>query len=417
MGTKLNRIEQEFVLNTLIDENIPFQLHAKTADYEAFLKSYDEKTMIFHLLSESVLQEGEDVRFYFLFQNNMHSFGGHIRGIDGNRVHITFPSGIYKALQRKHERIKDPTGISASFLLKGKSIELDFPKTDSYAIVEKPLTSMKFDESSISNLMGEFRRRMKDLASQSRLVMFREREPSGFEETLLFKSAKVLWIPSTQEPFPIEDPFPDRRLITRDQLDEVVIQGDDEQIITSININELLHRKYESGIYSEIYCPILYHQYLIGYVHIQNKVEKREKLGIGLVEYAFQFSKVLCYSLQANGYFSQVKAKEKKYETGIIDISASGLLFTHPEQELTRELLVHTDITLNLQVKQRSMSIGCRVTRKFTDRDRLYIGLQFLDILPEDFRFLYETIYNRPLDEELESQWEGGIEPPELQLN
>ena len=227
MGKKLSRIEQEFVLNSVIDQNIPFRLHRKREHLEAFLKSYDDKTMTFKTISEAVPEMGEEIRFYFFFQNNMHSFDARMSRIEGNTAIIAFPSGIYKALQRKHERIKNPEDITASFLLKGKSIELDFPKTDSFAVVEKPQVSMQFDESSIEKLMSDFRKKMTGIVSHNRIVIFRDREPEGFEETLLCRSAKVLWIPSTLEPFPNEDPFPEGRLMTRSQLDEIVIQGED----------------------------------------------------------------------------------------------------------------------------------------------------------------------------------------------
>ena len=417
MGTKLNRIEQEFVLNSVIDGNTPFRLHRKQRNLEAFLKSYDDKIMSFKMISEETPEKGEEIRFYFFFQNNMHSFDSRVSAVEGNSIHVILPSGIYKALQRKHERIRSPRGISASFLLKGKSIELDFPKTDSYAVVEKPQVSMKFEESSIAKMIAEFRRRMQSMISSSEIVIFRDREPAGFEEALLFKTAKVLWIPSTRDTFPVDDPFPDGRIITKEQLDEIVVQGDDEQIISSANIDDLLEKKLANGILSEIFSPMLYHQYLVGYIHLANDTEKSEKLGVGMVEYAYQFAKVLCYSLEINNYFKPSKVSERRYDAGIIDISASGLLFTHPAKELTRDLLVHTDIALNLQLGDRSMAVGSRVIRKFSDRDHLYIALQFLDIKPEDFRLLYETIYGERLDEAAEDHWEGGIPPPELRLD
>jgi hypothetical protein len=416
MGTKLNRIEQEFILNTIIDQKIPLKLHTNRCDFEALIESYDDKKIIIEITSDSLPREGEDIRFFFFFQNNMHSFNAEINKIDDKKATIIKPEGIYKALQRKHERVRNPEDITASFVLKGKSIELDFPKMNNFVVVEKPQLSMQFDQSSISKLMLEFRKKFKPLVSDNKIVILKDRGPSGFEENLLYKSSKSLWIPSTQSDFPIEDPFPDGRIVTRDLLDEYVVEGEGDDIITSLSIKRIISEKYKNGIFSELYCPILYHQYLVGYIYLVNTKDKKEKIGFGLVEYVHQFAKVLCYSLEVNGYFKPTKISEKKYDTGIIDISASGLMFTHPAKELSRELLIHTDIDLNLRVKQRNMVVGSRVTRKFMDLNRLYIGLQFLDITPEDYRFLYETIYGKPFVEEYDNQWEGGIPPPTLNL-
>jgi hypothetical protein len=53
---------------------------------------------------------------------------------------------------------------------------------------------------------------------------------------------------------------------------------------------------------------------------------------------------------------------------------------------------------IELTIQQRRMRIQARVMRKMSDEDLVYVALRFLDLKPEDFRFLYETLYGRPFD-------------------
>ena len=93
------------------------------------------------------------------------------------------------------------------------------------------------------------------------------------------------------------------------------------------------------------------------------------------------------------------------------------MLFAHSRQDLSKDLLVHTDISLHLTAKGRKIHVGARIIRKFKDTDWLYVGLQFMEIAPEDFRFLFELIYGKPFQDEYEDRWEGGIPPPALTLD
>ena len=78
--------------------------------------------------------------------------------------------------------------------------------------------------------------------------------------------------------------------------------------------------------------------------------------------------------------------------------------------------MLYTDLQLSITIGPRSMKIGGRVMRKFADRANSYFGLVFLDIKPEDFRFLYDSVYGKPFDPDEDEKWEGGAEPPKLEF-
>jgi hypothetical protein len=160
----------------------------------------------------------------------------------------------------------------------------------------------------------------------------------------------------------------------------------------------------------------LYELYLVGYVYMCNREDRKEKISKDLLEYAYDFARVLGYSLHLTGYFSANDNMERRYEAPIIDISASGLLFAHPRSDLSNNLVIHTDIGVTVRFPERTMLIGSRVRRKFQDSERCYFGIQFLDINQEDLNFLYEKLYGRPYSLEEDDRWEGGTPPPPLDL-
>jgi hypothetical protein len=417
MGTKINRIEREFVFKGALDKKLDLSIHATKKEFEGTLVGFDENSVTLETHQENTFKLGEEVRVFLFFQNNMHTFDSAIKEKEANRIVIAQPAGVYKQLQRKHERVRTPTDVKAFFTLKGKNFELNFPKTSRYFSIEKPQSAESFDDSSIEGLINDFREKTNKMVSNNSIVILRNRDLSSFEENLLFRTAKIIWVPSIKEGYSLHDPFPDNRILTKREM--IQQEGDSEfsDSVLNARLENRLDEKFRAGIYSEIYCPLMYNQYFVGYIHVYNNLDKKEAITEAIIEYVYQFSKVLCYSLEINGYFTSLANQEKDYETKIIDLSASGLLFANPTKDLSRDLLIHTDLTVTLQFEARRMQIGARIIRKFKDRDHLYVGLQFLDIAPEDFRFLFETIYGKPYTDELDDRWEGGIPPPELKFD
>ena len=146
-------------------------------------------------------------------------------------------------------------------------------------------------------------------------------------------------------------------------------------------------------------------------------MDNQVRINREIFQATYEFSKILCYSLEQNGYFDSKQNSDRKYKPTIINISASGILFSLPSTTLSAQIHIHTDLNLNLILKKRKLEIFGRVVRKYSTEDQLFMGLQFLEISPEDYRFLFETIYGKALDENSENYWEGGSEPPPLELD
>ncbi|GHV74108.1 hypothetical protein AGMMS49940_14100 [Spirochaetia bacterium] len=116
----------------------------------------------------------------------------------------------------------------------------------------------------------------------------------------------------------------------------------------------------------------------------------------------YQFVRSLTSILKTNGYFDAGMLTNKSFTGAILDISASGLLFSYPSSELTSAMLPDEElaVTLSVPIKPggavRTIKAAARIVRRFTDQTTNYFGCQFLDIAPEDIRFLFEFIYGKP---------------------
>ena len=215
----------------------------------------------------------------------------------------------------------------------------------------------------------------------------------------------------------MRDPFPDERVITKSELIALEEEAGSAAYVVTSKLGNILYEKTKKDIVSELWCPVLYNEYVVGYVHVWNTAARRERISRDLIEFVQQFAKVLCYSLVTNGYFKVENSTERRYEAPIIDLSASGLLFAHTSAELVKELLVHTDLDLTVRLDARTMPIGGRIMRKFRDEESTYFGLLFLKIEQEDFQYLFHFLYGKEFDPALEERWEGGAPPPPLDMS
>jgi hypothetical protein len=418
MGTEVGRIEKEFVFKSLADDGVPCDLHGSRREYKCRFSGFADEALELSPVEGKLegFEPGEEVRVFFYLKNNYHTFATKVVTAGPDKLVVQQPPGVYKNLQRKFERVKLQGMIDASFSLHGTKVELNFPKSDRFNPVEPPQTDESFDPRRIQDMVKAFRVKVETMASDNQIVMMRDKMPRTWEEKTIVRLGKALWIPSTNDDFPVRDPYPDERVITKSDLIRMEEEAGAQPYVITSKLGNILYEKTKKDIVSELYCPVLYNEYMVGYVHVWNTAARRERISRELFEFVYDFAKVLCYSLVTNGYFKVENSTERRYEAPIIDMSASGLLFAHTSADLIKELLIHTDLELTLRMEKRTIVVGARIMRKFRDAENTFFGLLFLRIEPEDFQFLYQYLYGKPFDPALEGTWEGGAPPPPLDM-
>jgi len=418
MGLKVGRIVKEFVFKSLLDQQIKIDLHGNKKKLSGVLVQVGENQLELECTPQDLekLEPDEQIRVFFHLQNNYHTFEATVTEKHDGHLFLTHPEGVYKNPQRKFQRIKVKTPIEVFFTLQGKRVELNFPKAERPLSEEEPQIAEDFAVSGIQKLTREFHQKMSKIVSTNDIAMMRNKIPATYEEKLMAATGKILWIPSVDEDFISIDPFPEERIIIKKELIKYEESFNTPVHIINSKLGNILYEKQKKKIFSEVYCPVLYDQYLVGYLYIANQDEMRKRISRDTIDYLYDFAKVLSYSLKLNGYFASEISGEQRYEAPIIDISASGLLFAHTLPSLAKDLLIHTDINLTLKITDKKLVIGSRVRRKFKDNQRCYFGVQFLEFSEEDFRYLFELLYGRPYTMEEEDSWEGGSPPPPLDL-
>ncbi len=416
MGTKIGRIEQEFILNNLVEKNIPLELQIRKVHIEGVLLSVEEKDISFSSSDSQIneLKTGDEVTLFFSFYSSTMTFICKVTG-EGNPVKLKLTGDIYKNLKRKYIRVNPDGEVSLTFTLQNAKVILDFPQTQEYESFDSEVFSEDFEFANIETLIRDFKNKAAEISSENSIVMFRSKRPETFEEKLITETGKCLFIPDTES-----GKLPEKR----SKLSGMIItsalflnSNGTEKVFLGKNLRQVdtyIRAKYEKGINAEIYCPIVYHEYVVGYIYLVNLKNRLVVFTEDVLTFCKEFSRVLAYALDRNGYFSDKVQKESIFEPEIIDISASGLLFTHSEKKLSELLGLYGDIQLILKVGHRKLQILSRVMRKYEYYGQYFYGIQFLEIEPEDFRFLFEYVYGRPFTEEDDRLWEGGAKPPEL---
>ena len=429
MGTQVGRIVKEFVLQAMVDKGTPVEMTFHKHRVLCRLTEVTEQTLELEILDGSVgaLKKGDVVHVFLHFQNNHHTFDSTCVAIPQPppgtpasakpRVIIAHPPGLTKNLQRKHERIRVPDGMDIYFLVRGQRVDLGFPRTRRPAPAQTaPASGTPEATARLDELVRRFKADAANVFGANRIVMYRERQPSSYEETLVSALGAVFWLPAVEEGVPETETVPDIPVITlADLRGHELALGTPEALVDG-KIAKLLVSKRAQGIYAEATSPILWGDYVLGCVQISNLAPRRERITDEHVRLIWDFSRVLSNALERHKYIESGARDSRRYDAPVIDLSPSGLLFRHPSSELSLELLINTDLTINLAVDGRAIEVQARIRRKFTEPGEVYYGVQFVQIDTKDYLFLFEYLYGRTPTEQDENLWEGGSPPPKVDL-
>ncbi|HET6451828.1 MAG TPA: hypothetical protein VFI08_10980, partial [Spirochaetia bacterium] len=319
MGTEVGRIEKEFVFKSLVDDKAACDVHGSRREFACRFSGITEDRLELSPLEGKLegIGTGEEVRVFFYLKNNYHTFATKVLDIRPDRIVVQQPPGVYKNLQRKFERVTLNGSIDVSFSLHGTKVELNFPKSDRFSAVEPPVEDVTFDPKRIQEVVKVFRTKAETLCSDNKIVMLRDRMPRLWEERTIVRLGKSLWIPATSEDFPSRDPFPDDRVITKSELIALEEEAGSAAYVITSKLGNILYEKTKKDIVSELWCPVQYNEYVVGYIHVWNTGAKRERISRDTIEYVQQFAKVLCFSLVTNGYFKVENSTERRYEAPI----------------------------------------------------------------------------------------------------
>ena len=396
MATDIKRIEKEFMLKVLYDEQTPIIFLRDRCEYILTLDQPAKSEMVFRPEKPiNKLKPRMEMNLLFDYRGQTVEFLVEILSIKDGLLYCDVPNVFHKNLDRSFSRVEAPSDMTIRFAYKGARYNLAFPKLVEFEPVKSSDFLKHVDPQDLSGLIDQMADWIKQYANGYKMVTFKENKPETTEERILSETGKALYLPTTLGYFPQSDPYPKKRIITED----IFKRHMESTGVSSSFLNDACSRfikgKYDDGIYSDAWIPILFQEYVIGYIHIWINREGKLPFDFNILDTMFEFSKMLAYSLKMNGYFESGRIPNEPFDGKIIDISASGLLFAYPAN-LSSSILVDSELKVIIITPKRKVEAAAVIGRRLRDGQFVYFGCRFLDMEPEDLRFLFEFIYGKP---------------------
>jgi len=400
MATPVKRIEKEFLFKALFDEKLPI-MHIKDRIEYIFIleKPVKEEIVLNPGRFLSKFKPRDNLDLLFNYRGQVIDFVVDIKNIKDDLLYCTVPEMLYKNLDRNFLRVDTPTDIKIMFTFRGDRYNLGFPKVNEYEDIGKSEMFRNMDHHNLSGLVKQMTTWMSSYADGFKIVNFKDKKPDEIEERIVSEYGKTLYIPSTAGFMPRSDPYPKKRIITEELFKRYLESTGIGQGFLDDTCARFLKSKLDNGIFSDAWVPILFHEYVIGYIHIWVTKEGRPPIEFSVLDSLYEFAKVLAFSLKENGYFEHGKIQNEPFAGRVLDISASGLLFSYPHSSFLMTLLVDSELSVNISTPKRSIDVTARIVRRFKDKTTGYFGCRFMHMAPEDKRFLFEYLYGRQIDD------------------
>jgi len=400
MATPVGRIEKEFLFKVLIDEKIPVIFIKDRTEYILTLHQPPNEEMVFHHNKPlGRMKTHSKLSMLFNYRGQVIDFNVELIAQKDELLFCKTPDVLYKNLDRNYLRVDAPSDLKILFTFQGDRYNLEFPKINEYENVSFDNPAVKIETKNLSDIVKQITLSLKNFSDGFKIVNFKDKKPETLEEKIVSETAKTLFIPSTATFLPKTDPYPKKRIITEDLFKRYLESTGVGKTFLDDNCARFLKKKLDSGIYSDAWVPILFHEYIIGYIHIWTDKAERPSFNFSTLDTVYQFAKVLAFSLKESGYFEHGKVEQQPFEGKVLDISASGLLFAYPlGSNILSTLLVDADLAVTIEAPNRSINVAAKIVRRFKDKSAGYLGCRFLNMAPEDTRFLFEHLYGRQID-------------------
>ncbi|MCA1951136.1 MAG: PilZ domain-containing protein [Treponema sp.] len=401
MATPIKRIEKDFLLKVLFDEQIPIMVFYNKNEYTVVVEKPPKQELLLRA-NKAIpgLKIGQKLSLVFDYRGQVITFSAKVLSIKENAITTEAPEFLYKNLDRSYSRVPTPSDLVVHLTFHGDRYNLNFPKIQEYEQDDINVLMDEFDPKDIKQLVNQLASWAQENSSGYKLVMFKENKPNTLEEKIIAETGKALFIPSTQTDLPKIDPYPKKKIITEDIFKRYLESSGVDKVYVEDALARFIKSKRDGGIYSDAWVPILFQEYVIGYIHLWIEAENKPPFDFSILDTLYQFTKVLAFSLKEHGYFERGKVKKESFQGKVVDISASGMLFAYPHSSLSSALLVDSELDVDLITPKRTIKTSAKIVRRYNDASMGYFGCRFTLIEPEDLRFLFEYIYGRPFTDQ-----------------
>jgi len=393
VAVRIDRVEREFILDAAAEGRLYARIQAagRTIPCRILASASDRLSLAPAEGAAPRLTVRQRVSVYFDFRGQGVAFESLVLASAPAAIELSLPEAMYRSLSRRWPRVPPPHGLSVEFLLPDADLKLDCPQTDEWAEVELPELREGLDSRNLSVLVESFKAKASTLASEGRVVMYKDRGPADIAEDMAARLGRVLFVPSTLTGLPLADPYPSGRIVTRDMAEDY--EGP-TALAGGSRLSAYLAQRAAMGLSSGIWCPVVYYRYAVGVVILANGPDRPRALDFAAVDLAWEFSRILAFFLRRHGYFAAQGDGEGSRGGSIVDASAVGLLVVLPADG--PRLTLGASIRLRLKVAERSIVCVARVARRYEEGGTHYYGLAFQDLTAVDMAELAQSLYGAP---------------------
>ena len=399
MGTPVKRIEKEFLFKALYNEKFPLVCHRNKIDYTLFLAQPVAERMIFRFDKPILnLKLRSKLQLMFSYHGQTINFAVEVDNLKDNLIICQVPDTLYKNLARASLRVTAPSDFRVVFTFKGEQYDMPFPMVNNY---EEDYFSEILKGKSAAQILSTIDpmvEKLKQYANGYKMVSFKDYMPKLMEELILCETCKALFLPSTLGEFIKVDPYNKKRIITEEIFKRYMESTGVRTFETAAS--DFMKELYSKDIFSAAWVPILFQNYIVGYIHIWSNKRANPPLNLDILDIMYELTKILCYSLEANGHFVKTKVPNTPFEGKMIDISLSGLFFSYPSSSFSMILQTTSELKATIITPIRNIEILVRITRRQRDGETNFFGCKFLDLTPEDASFLSEALYGKDEDDD-----------------
>ncbi|MDR2782859.1 MAG: PilZ domain-containing protein [Treponema sp.] len=416
MSTQIKRIEKEYFLSRLAAEQIPVIYIFNRQDY--ILKVDKISTKEIEFVAEKPIDglvENKRINLMFDYKGLSISFSTEVKDITEHVITTTIPEALYKNLARSSQRIAVPSDLQIKLMSLEDRYSLPFPKSSVFEPPDRAAVLPGIDPQNFNAIVAKMMQDVKLYADGCKVVYYNATvQPDKTEERVVAENGKILFIPSSGEPFP-EEFISEKKFITKTIFKRYFESIGVSALFLDQTLEQFLKAKEDEGILSALWIPLVFQEYVVGYIFVwksnritDEKVNKR-LLSEEFAEKIYGYGKCIVLSLEKRGYFEAGRMKDRVINGKIADISASGLRFAVPNSFVFQSLQPGVELAVTLQAPQRTINAKANIRRRYKEGSLVYLGCGFTDITPDDSRFLFEIIYGKPANSVAENLIAGNV--------
>jgi hypothetical protein len=399
----IKRIEKDFLLGNAMynDRALKCIFHQK--EYTFFITELGKEKLI--LSSKTELKEFAErikIDLTFVFDDTVIAFNVRILENKKTKLVTTAPESLFRNLVRKNERVPVPDELHVRIKKERAEYVLNYAKT-SANLEYFEHAAQSFDAYNADILMNEHRAWFSTISDGYAVTLFKQKRPAAWEELALNYYGKIFFFSYNDGGFIGEKQNKDNFFITEPEIKQFIMNNAGTKADPGKTMQELVLKRTQNNIVSDCFVPIIFIDYIIGYIHIWvngaaggGRGTAKKPFTIETVEKIKKATLIFAWVYERNGLFAEGKREPVFFNAEILDISPGGFRFVRMRGRETDIFLEGDMLDVEITIKERRIKCRAGITTGYSDIAHSYYRCKFEEMELEDVRFLYEYLYGKP---------------------